>query len=150
MENLTTTHQKEIRECSEIIIPAGTGKTNFVAAYDIAEVAYRALTEGQSHYNKAYELTGPEAYDYYQVAQILSNELDRTISYHKPSIIRFIAHRRSYGDSWAYIAVMIGLYTVARLGLAAGYSDLIHQLLHRAPTTLAEFVHENREKLMSR
>jgi uncharacterized protein YbjT (DUF2867 family) len=145
MENLTSTHRKEIIELSEIIVPAGKGKTNFVAAYDIAEVAYKALTE-EGHLSKAYELTGQQAYNYYEVADMLKQELRRPISYRAPSIIRFISHRREYGDPWAFIAVMVGLYTVARFGKAAGYSDTIEHILNRKPILLSQFIRDNKEK----
>jgi uncharacterized protein YbjT (DUF2867 family) len=44
MENLSTTHAPEIRERGEIWVPAGGGRTAFVAARDVAAVAARALT----------------------------------------------------------------------------------------------------------
>jgi len=60
MQNLSTTHRREIAERDEIAVPAGRGATSFIDARDIAAVAYRALTEA-GHDNTAYNLTGAVA-----------------------------------------------------------------------------------------
>jgi uncharacterized protein YbjT (DUF2867 family) len=51
---------------------------------DIAGVAVRVLTtdnSGNEHYDKAYNITGPEALSYQDAAKILSNEIGRKICY---------------------------------------------------------------------
>ena len=63
MQNLSTTHRDEIRDGSEIFVPAGHGATSFIDARDIAAVAALALTE-DGHANKAYPLTGSAALTY--------------------------------------------------------------------------------------
>lgn len=59
---------------------AGEGKVSFVDARDIAAVAAEALT-GSGHEGKIYTITGPEAISYNQLAEILSNVLDKKIIY---------------------------------------------------------------------
>ncbi len=89
MQNLSTTHRIEIRDRSEIFVPAGNGRTSFVDVRDLADVAAQALATGQ-HLNAAYELTGSEALTYTEVAAILTNVLGRTITYRNPSVLRFV------------------------------------------------------------
>src|SRR5512139_749509 len=57
MQNLSTTHRREIKERSEIFVPVGNAKTSFIDVRDIGAVAARILTE-DGHAGKNYNLTG--------------------------------------------------------------------------------------------
>ncbi|MCF8009429.1 MAG: SDR family oxidoreductase [Halanaerobiales bacterium] len=144
MQNLSTTHKKEIKEDDEIYIPAGQGQTNFIDIRDIAEVASLVLTE-ENHKNKAYELTGKESLSYYKVANILSEELNRKIEYKNPSIFNFFTKKKKEGLSLTKILVMIGLYTAARLGKANKTTSEIQNLLGKEPITFTEFTKDYKE-----
>lgn len=74
MQNLNTTHRLEIKEHDEIFVPVGKARTSFIDVRDIAAVAAIALSQ-PGHENKAYELTGAEALDYWQAARVLSEAL---------------------------------------------------------------------------
>jgi uncharacterized protein YbjT (DUF2867 family) len=143
MQNLSTTHRDDIR-AGEILVPAGRGATSFIDVRDIAAVAARVLTEA-GHLFQAYPLTGNEAVDYFQVARLLSAELDRPIAYRRPSILRFVRHMRAQGRAWPLILVMVGIYTTARLGLAGLITPDCERLLGRPPITMRQFVHDERE-----
>ena len=144
MQNLSTTHRAEIAERSEIFIPAGRGKTNFVDVRDVGEAAARVLAGG-NHLDKVYELTGVTAYDYYEVAGLLSRTLGRPIRYRNPSVLHFCWRKWREGVPASFILVMAALYTVARLGKAAGYAPDLQALLGRAPTTLAQFAEDYKD-----
>ncbi len=134
MQNLSTTHRKEIRDRNEIFIPAGQGRTNFVDVQDIGEVAALALLNPDQHHNQAYTLTGPAALTYTDVAEILTDVLGRKITYRNPSLLAFIWRRwRVEHENFSYVLVMSALYTVARLGKAATLTtDLVRLLGHPA------------------
>jgi uncharacterized protein YbjT (DUF2867 family) len=143
MQNLSTTHRREIAERNEIFIPAGKGKTSFIDTRDIAAVAARVLTE-PGHENRAYALTGAEASDYYEVAAILSEVLGRRIVYANPSLPRFIwTTRRSL--PLGFVLVMAALYTVGRFGLAATITPDLANLLDRPPITLRQFIEDTKD-----
>jgi uncharacterized protein YbjT (DUF2867 family) len=143
MQNLSGTHRDDIREFGEILVPAGNGATSFIDVRDIAAVAQHTLTE-PGHDRQAYPLTGNEALTYAQAAEIFSAELGRPIVYRRPSILRFVRHMRRRGMDWSFILVMIGIYTTARLGLAAGVTADTERLMGRPPITLAQFVADYR------
>lgn len=88
MQNLISQHGEELRKEKIIFVPAGKGKPSFIDVRDIATVAAKILTE-DGHENKGYSLTGCEALDYYEVADIISKELGETITYVNPSIPKF-------------------------------------------------------------
>lgn len=139
MQNLSTTHCQDIRDNNEIFVPAGKGKTSFIDVRDIASVAVKVMTE-PGHKNKAYALTGSEALDYYEVADIFTNILGRQIVYTNPSIFKFVWRMYRRGLKTEFIVVMLGIYTTARLGLAAKITKDVRHLLQRSPIGMEEFV----------
>ena len=143
MQNLSTTHRDEIRLRNEISVPAGRGKTSFIDVRDIAAVAALALTQ-PGYANQAFELTGSEALDYYEVAEQFSQVLGRKITYRNPSALAFIRHQRQHGTPLAFALVMSVLYSVSRVGLAGGLTGEVKRLLGRDPITMRQFIEDYR------
>ncbi len=141
MQNLSTTHRRDIAERDEVFVPAGGGRTSFVDTRDIAAVAVKALTE-PGHAFKAYELTGSEALSYFEVADILSKTLRRPVRYPNPSPWRFWRRMRDDGYPAGYVGVMLALYTVCRFGLAARVTPETARLLERAPLSFEQFARD--------
>ena len=141
MQNLLEVHREDIVEHDEIFVPAGEGETSFVDARDVGEAAAIVLTES-GHANRAYDLTGPEALDYEEVATIFSDVLDRSISYPNPSLLAFGRRMCRRGKPLGFIALMCGIYTTARLGLAARVTDDSWKLLGRRPRGMRAFVED--------
>lgn len=148
MQNLSTTHRADIKDTNEIFVPAGKGKTSFIDVRDIAATAVKVMTE-PGHENKAYALTGNKALDYYQVAEIFTHILGRQIVYSNPSIFKFALRMYNRKLAIEFIAVMIGIYTTVRLGLAAKVTEDLTQLLQTAPTSMEEFVRDNQNSWRS-
>ena len=141
MQNLSSTHREEIRDRSEIFVPAGSGKTSFIDVRDIAAVAARALTE-EGHRHKIYELTGDTALDYGTVAAQLSEVLGRQITYRCPSLRQFIRQQTAQGTPMSFVLVMAAIYTTARLGLAGRVTSDIRERLGRAPIAFHQFAED--------
>jgi uncharacterized protein YbjT (DUF2867 family) len=144
MQNLSTTHQQEIRERNEIYIPAGNGRTSLIDVVDIGEVAAMTLATNE-HTGKAYELTGSQALTYYEMADILTEVLGRTITYKAPSIPAFIYRQWVKAKQpLGFTLVMVALYTVARLGKAAQLTPVFEQLTGHSPRTFRQFAEANK------
>lgn len=141
MQNLSTTHRQDIKEHHDIFIPAGRGKTAFIDVRDIAAVAVKMLTE-PGHEQQAYPLTGREALDYYQVAEIMTQALGRPIVYSNPSLPRFFWRFWRRGYPLGYIGVMSAIYMTTRFGLAQTITPHAQQLLGRAPISLQQFIQD--------
>lgn len=142
MQNLTAAHLAEIRDRDEIDIPAGAGRTAFIDARDIGDVAALALAE-PDRLGPAEELTGAEALTYAEVATILSDVLGRPIRYRRSSLSGFIARRVRQGDAFGYAAVMGAIYSVARLGRAGRLTDRVPVLLGRPPRAFRQFAQDH-------
>ena len=142
MQNLTQQHAKDIRDHDELFLPAGRGATNFIDARDIAAAAAIVLTE-PGHVSRSYELTGPQAYRYDEVAAMLSRVLGRTIVYPQPGLLRYLWRTWRQGNPLGYALVTGVIYTVARLGMADGYSNALPELIQRPAISLDRFIEEH-------
>jgi NAD(P)H dehydrogenase (quinone) len=70
-----------VRDRDRIELPFGRGKTNPVAAADVAQVVATVLTDPGPHLGRVYELTGPQSQDMYGIAQEYSDALNRVVMY---------------------------------------------------------------------
>lgn len=146
MENLSGTHAPDIRDHHEIVVPAGSGATAFVAADDIAAVAAAALLDPQAHRNLAWTPTGPEALTYDQVAATLSAVLDRPIRYTRPGVLRYAVHaKRALGMPLPMVGVTSAIYTVARFGKAGGLTDDVQTVTGAPPTSFDDWAWAHRD-----
>ncbi len=141
MQNLLEVHRTDVVERDEIFVPAGDGKTSFVDARDLGEIAAIVLTES-GHGDRAYDLTGPEALTYHEVAAVFRDVLERPITYPRPSPIEFAARMRRRGKPLDFILLMCGIYTIARLGLAGRVTADSRRLLGRDPRGMRTFVED--------
>lgn len=141
MQNLNTVHRLEIQTKNQIFVPVGKAKTSFIDVRDIGAVAARALIE-KGHQYQAYDLTGSQALNYYEVADIFSELLGKKVTYANPSLFRFIRESRARDFSLSFILVMVGLYTATRLGLANRVTRDVEKLLGVPPITLREYVQD--------
>ncbi len=143
MQNLNTTHRLEIKERDEIFVPVGAAKTSFIDVRDIGAVAAVALTH-PGHANKAYDLTGPEALDYWQAAGILSQALGRKITYKNPHPLAFLVSTVRRGTPFMFALVMTGLYTATRFGQADVVTGEVERLTGRKPISFRQYVEDYR------
>lgn len=131
-----------------MVLPAGKGKTSFIDVRDIAEVAALSFLNDK-HLNKAYDLTGSEAIDYFEVADIISKTIGRHIEYKPVSISQFRKHMRNEGIEDKFINVMIGIYSVARLGFAKKVTPETEQLVGHPPITFDQYAKDYKEVFIS-
>jgi NAD(P)H dehydrogenase (quinone) len=70
-----------VRDRSRIELPFGQGKTNPVAAADVARVVAAVLADPAPHLGQIYELTGPRSQDMNGIAREYSDALNREVTY---------------------------------------------------------------------
>lgn len=145
MQNLNDFLQKEIRERRRIFVPAGKGKTSFVDARDIAEIAAIALTNTEKHVNKNYVITGNEALDFNEVATIMSKVLGVEITYTNPTVKEFKDFMISNGGNENFINVVVGIHFPTKLGLAKGIKDDFEKVTNEKPTKLQKYIEDYKD-----
>jgi uncharacterized protein YbjT (DUF2867 family) len=145
MQNLNTTHRKEIRERSEIFVPVGNARTSFIDVRDIGSVAAGCLSQ-EGHAGKNYDITGAEALDYWQVGEILSQTLGRKIIYRNPNPLSFLLDsifRR--GVPFQFALVMMGLYTSTRFGMAEPITHEVERLTGKTPISFKQYAEDYKD-----
>jgi NAD(P)H dehydrogenase (quinone) len=81
LESLFPLAGSSVRDRGRIEVPFGRGKTNPVAAADVARVVAVALAEPWPHLGRIYELTGPRSQDMHGVAREFAEALHREVTY---------------------------------------------------------------------
>lgn len=142
MQNLNTVHRAEIREQNELFVPVGQARTSFIDVRDIGAAAATALTQ-PGHENKAYDLTGPEALDYHQVAELFSQVLGRPIVYKNPSPAAFFL-RQLRSSKLMFALVTTWLYANTKNGLADRVTGEVKRLTGRDPITMSQYIQDYR------
>lgn len=131
-----------VREQDAIFLAAGSGKTSFVSAEDVAEVAAEAFARGGS--GQEYCLTGPEALDHYEVARLIGSATGRSIAYEDVSEEVMLEEARAGGLPEGAVQYLAGLYRVVREDQLAEVSEDIRRVLGREPKSFREFVEAGR------
>lgn len=147
MQNLDTFYGDDIRLRDEIFVPAGRARTSFIDVRDIGAVAGKVLIEG-GHEGKAYELTGSEALDYYQVAGTFTRTQGRQITYKRPTPKEYAARQKALGVADEFIDVMRMLYWTVRLGMGQKVTPELGELLGRAPITMVQYAEDFKERFV--
>jgi uncharacterized protein YbjT (DUF2867 family) len=125
-----------------IYLPWGQGACSFIAGSDIAEVAVLALTSG-GHENKAYELTGPEAFTITQAAATLSEVSGRKVHYvDVPEAAARKAMLDMHMPEWM-VDAMMELHGIDKAGYAAQVTDAVRAVTGHAPVSFAQFARKH-------
>lgn len=131
-----------VQEQGTIFSCTGHGATGDVDARDIAAVAAHVLTT-EGHDGATYELTGPEALSYPQIAQRLSALLGREVRYVDlpPDDVRrgLLAGGLS---EWG-VDALLELLSEVRAGHLARVTDEVRAATGRAPRGLEEFLRDH-------
>jgi len=143
MQNFLTRSSQTLKNQNAFYLPAGDEKISFVDARDVAAVAVEVLTKnGSQHLNKVYEITGPEALSHSQVAEILSKETDRRISYVDISEEDARNRIKQMGVEDWFIDNAMELYNMYRSGYRSQTTAVVEQLTEQKPTSFSQFARD--------
>ena len=142
-QNLADAYRSDIVGASRIVLPAGRGRAAFVDVRDVGDVAATVFADPQAHRGAGYTLTGPQALDFDQVAEVLSRELGRTIRYEPTTVLGYLRHLLRQGLPAAPAVVQTILHTGLRRGQAQSVDPTLARLLGRSGRTLERYVHDH-------
>jgi uncharacterized protein YbjT (DUF2867 family) len=126
---------------SSIYLPAGDGKVSFVDVRDIAAVAVQALTNNKDglHSGKAYTITGPETISYGDAAGILSDYIDRKVSYVNISEDDARKVIINMGMSDWHTNIILELLMLTREGYLSSTSPDVEMVTGKKPISFSQF-----------
>jgi NAD(P)H dehydrogenase (quinone) len=124
--------------------PAGEGRVAAVARADVADVAAAALRDPAAHADTTYELTGPEALTFAEVAARAGVVLGRELRFEDESEDEAYRWRREeYAAAQWQLDAWVSTYTAIRDGSMARVTDDVRRLTGHAPRTLEESLEES-------
>lgn len=123
---------------------------SFIDVRDIAAVATKLLInsnedEKKYHINKMYDITGQEALSYSQVAEILTNEIGKKISYVDVTEDAARKGMKEIGmNDWS-IDILIELFRIIKAGYGVETTTTVERITGRKPITFAQFAKDYAE-----
>ncbi len=123
--------------------PAGQGRVSAVAQDDIAEVATIVLRAPEAHAGLTYDLTGPQALSFDEIAATVAAATGREVRYQEETLEQAYASRAHYGAPGWQVDAWVSTYTAIAAGEMSGISDAIAQVTGHPATSLAQLLEES-------
>jgi uncharacterized protein YbjT (DUF2867 family) len=139
-----------VRDRGRIELPFGRGKTNPVAAADVARVVATVLADPRPHLGRIYELTGPRCQDMHGLALEYSEALNREVTY---ADIPPEDWERALKEQGLLEYLTRHLVTMAELNRAGRYdrmADGVERVTGRPALSVREFVSLHAEEFGGR
>lgn len=128
--------------------PAGDGRVAGVSRDDIADAAAAILVDTTKvHDARTYDLTGPQALTFEEVARELSRATGRAITYRPETLDEAYRSRAHYDAPPWEVEGWVTTYVAVACGELAGVSGDIEALTGRPPVSFAEFLAANPDAL---
>ena len=138
MQNFTESFFADGVASGALVAPSGDGAAAFVDADDIAAVAAAALLS-DGHGGRTYELSGPEALTFAEVAAVLSTHVGHEVRHVDLPVADWVAGAEANGLPAAYAGMLGGLFGVVRDGHDAHLSTGVQDALGRPATSFPDW-----------
>jgi uncharacterized protein YbjT (DUF2867 family) len=150
MQNLVIYSAGSIRAQGAFYAAMSNAKVSLIDVRDVGAATANVLADPEAHAGNTYELNGPEAFTYAQVAEKISRETSHQV--------RFVdipedAQRKAMLDAgmpeWQASALLDLQQYYTRLGKGGEITDVLPNLLDRRPITFDQFLHEFKDSFRS-
>jgi NAD(P)H dehydrogenase (quinone) len=134
----------EIREHNRIVMPFADVRYAPIAGEDIGRVIGAILTNPKGHEGNSYPLFGQVEVSQYEIAEILSDQLGKKITYIPVTIAAFAEILRP--NFTPYFVQHISAVAQDCLdGIFSGMNDLVEKISGRPPLTIGDYIRKNIE-----
>lgn len=123
--------------------PGGEGRCAIVARADVARLATAVLLDPDAHAGRTYDVTGPEALTFAEIAATIARVRGRAVTYIDETLDEAYASRAPYGAPAWQVDAWVSTYTAIAGGAMATVSDAIGSITGVAPRTFEEFLRAN-------
>jgi len=122
----------------EVVTPSGLAPDPLVDADDIAEAAFRALTE-EGHAGRLYEMTGPQALTFAEAVTEIARATGRDIRHVEVPVADYRAALEAGDLPPESVDLVMYLFTTVLDGRNTPVADGVQQALGRPPRTFPDF-----------
>lgn len=123
--------------------PAGTGRVGAVTRADVARCAAAILQSPDAHVGRSYDLTGPQALTFDEVARTVTEVTGRPTTFHNETVDEAYESRRPYGVPDWQLDAWVSTYTAIAAGELDVVTDCVEQLTGTAPVSLTEMLEQD-------
>ena len=149
MQNILAYNAPSIRAEGAFYAAMGNARVSFLDVRDVGRVAAKALVSPSKHVGETYELNGPEAVTYSELADRISRVANRPVKYVD---IPEAAQRKSMLDlgmpEWQ-VNALLELQQYYTNGQGGAVTDVLPRLLERPPVKLDHFLEEFKDHFRS-
>ncbi|WP_299182222.1 NmrA family NAD(P)-binding protein [uncultured Aquimarina sp.] len=135
MQNFGNYERENIQDRNIIFSPAGEGKSSFVSSRDVGSAIAELLTD-QNRVKETHILTGAKAYSHFDVASMLSDLLEREITYPNPDENTYKEVLKESGAPDFIADYMIPVYGMIKQGKVSEVTTAIKDLTGQEPESL--------------
>ena len=150
LDTFLTLAGTSVRERGRIELPFGLGKTNPVAAADVARVVAAVLADPAPHLGRIYELTGPRSQDLHGMAREFSAALGREVAYADVAPEAFEAALKRAGLPEYVAQHVVTMGELHRAGRYDRNADGVERVTGREAMGVREFVSLHADELGGR
>jgi uncharacterized protein YbjT (DUF2867 family) len=140
LESFLTLAAAGVRDRGRIELPFGSGKTNPVAAADVARVVAELLADPSPHLGRVYELTGPRSQDLHGFARESADALNREVTYADIPPEAFEAGLKRAGLPGHVAQHVVAMGELHRAGRYDRQADGVERVTGRPAMGVREFV----------
>lgn len=148
MQNMSNFYGPTIRRQGSFYLPASDARISHIDIRDVARVAVGVLTDS-GHAGQAYELSGPEALSYYEIADKLSFAAGQEISFVDISDSDFMKSSISSGVPAPVSSAILELFHYYISGAANRVTHNVQTLTGHAPITFDQYAHDYADSFRS-
>jgi NAD(P)H dehydrogenase (quinone) len=128
-----------IRQDNTIVLPFGHGRWAPVDSGDLGRAVAKIAAAPEKYAGQILKLYGPEEYNLFEMAEILSAVLGRQIKFEPVSIERFTELDAERGAHDHFVQHVTYVAQDCIDGIFAGTNDIIASILGEKPTMLGDF-----------
>lgn len=129
-------------ETGQWAFPSNGKAINLALRTEMAEALANVLVQPEKHQQQIYEITSARAYTLGEIAQLLSDSLDKPITYTDLPVPEFEKSLRQFGLTDELIAISVMTASTFANGALEYTYDHLETLLGRKPTGLEAFIPE--------
>jgi uncharacterized protein YbjT (DUF2867 family) len=120
--------------------PARDGRAAVVAQDDIADAAVAVLRDPYPHARRTYDVTGPQALNFAEIAATITAVTGRKVTYYDEALDEAYASRAAYGAPDWQLDAWVSTYTSVAAGELATVSPAVELLTGHPATSLARLL----------
>jgi len=133
-----------IQENSEIVLPFGNGRWAPVDSADLGRVVAKAASNINAFAGQILKLYGPDEYNVFEMAEVISDVLGKKVAYKPVTIEQFFEINSRKPASEHFIQHVTHVADDCVNGIFAGTNDVIEDITGNKPATLADFFARNK------